>query len=74
MLGRLGPIALVMMCAAAGCKKTGENEYEIQRPTIGTTTDTVRTPDVDVGKDTHTVVTPDVDVHTPGDTARDTTR
>ncbi len=47
----------------AGCKKTGEGEYEIQRPVVGTITDTVRTPTVDVGRDTHRVVTPDVDVN-----------
>ena len=58
----------------AGCERTGEGEYEVQRPVIGTTTDTVRVPTVDVGKDTHLIVTPDVDVNTRSDTARDTTR
>ncbi len=54
--------ALVLVGTAAACKKTGEGEYEVQKPVIGTTTDTVRTPTVEVGKDTHTVVTPKVDV------------
>lgn len=48
----------------AGCKKTGEGEYEVQRPTVGTTTDTVRTPTVDVGttKDTLIITRPNVEV------------
>ena len=39
-----GIAALVITGA---CKKTGEGEYEVQKPTIGTTTDTVETPSVD---------------------------
>jgi hypothetical protein len=40
----------------AGCKKTGEGEYEVERPTVGTTTDTVRVPEVDLGTTTDTFV------------------
>lgn len=59
------------------CKKTGDGEYEVQKPTVGTTTDTVQTPSVETGtvKDTINVpkVTtqkkevnvPKVDVKTP---------
>jgi len=59
------------------CKKTGEGEYEVQKPVVGTTTDTVETPSVETGtvKDTVTVPTvgtekkevnmPKVDVKTP---------
>ena len=52
----------------AGCEKTGENEFEVQRPTVGTTTDTVRIPDIDVNIDTRGG---DVKVDT---TRRDTTK
>ncbi|HEX2779453.1 MAG TPA: hypothetical protein VHM30_08130 [Gemmatimonadaceae bacterium] len=57
-------IALTLAAAAsmAACKKTGEGEYEVQKPVIGTTTDTVHTPSVEVGTDTHTVTTPKVEV------------
>ncbi len=55
-------VALAAVVLLGACKKTGEGEYEIQRPTIGTTTDTLRTPSVEVGTDTHTVTTPRVDV------------
>ena len=64
-LGAMGALVL-------GCSKTGEGEYEVQRPVIGTTTDTVRVPTVEVGRDTQRIVTPDIDVNAPG--RRDTTR
>ena len=63
----------------AGCEKTGEGEYEVQKPVVGVETDTVNTPTVDVGttKDTITVPTveteekevklPTVDVDPPKD-------
>jgi hypothetical protein len=64
---------LVVTLAAAtlmACRKTGENEYEVDKPVIGTEKDTVRTPDVDVGttEDTIVVKRPTVDVNTPADT------
>ena len=55
-------IALAATASLVACKKTGEGEYEVQRPVIGTTTDTVRPPQVEVGSDTHTVTTPKVEV------------
>ena len=53
---------LAAMIAVAGCKKTGEGEYEVEKPVVGTETDTVRTPDVDVGMKKDTITVPDVDV------------
>ena len=59
------------------CRKTGEGQYEVQKPTVGTTTDTVETPSVETGtvKDTlnvpkvttekKEVTVPKVDVKTP---------
>ncbi len=61
--------ALVLGIAlTSACKKTAEGEYEIERPVVGTTTDTVQTPSVDVGtqQDTVVVTTPTVDVDAPG--------
>ncbi len=59
---------VVGVALTASCKKTGEGEYEVERPVIGTTTDTVQTPSVDVGtqQDTVVVTTPTVDVDAPG--------
>ena len=54
-------VALLTLSTAA-CKKTGEGEYEVQKPVVGTQTDTVRTPSVEVGRETTSVVTPDVQV------------
>ena len=71
-----GIAALVVIGA---CKKTGEGEYEVQKPTVGVTTDTVHTPSVETGtvKDTITVpkvttekkviTVPKVDVKTPSE-------
>ena len=54
--------ALVAVTTLAACKKTGEGEYEVQKPVVGTQADTVRTPTVEVGKDTTTVNVPNVQV------------
>ena len=59
------PMIVLTLAAAVSmgaCKKTGDGEYEVQKPVIGTTTDTVHTPQVEVGTDTHTVTTPKVEV------------
>lgn len=53
---------LAALVAVAGCQKTGDREYEVEKPVIGTETDTVRTPDVDVGMKKDTLNVPDVDV------------
>ena len=57
-------VAFATLATLAACKKTGDGEYEVQKPVIGTQTDTVHTPTVTVGTDTHTVVTPKVQVKT----------
>jgi hypothetical protein len=68
---------IAALIVTGACKKTGEGEYEVQKPTVGTTTDTVQTPSVETGtvKDTITVPkvgtekkevnVPKVDVKTP---------
>jgi len=52
-------LALVLagVWTLSGCKKTGNGEYEVQKPVVGTETDTVNTPTVETGtvKDTITV-------------------
>jgi hypothetical protein len=54
-------LTLALAFAAAwtlsGCKKTGDGQYEVQKPVVGTETDTVNTPTVETGtvKDTVTV-------------------
>ncbi len=55
-------LAIAALTSLAACKKTGDGEYEVQKPVIGTTTDTVHTPTVQMGTDTTNVVTPKVSV------------
>ena len=52
----LGAALLVLSLNA--CKKTGENEFQVQTPTVGTETKTVTTPDVDVGTRKDSISTP----------------
>jgi hypothetical protein len=68
---KLAAVAAVMaVVAIAGCKKTGEGEYQVEKPVVGTVTDTVNTPSVDVGKDTVAVTVPTVDVKSPNENKR----
>ena len=50
--------AAVLALPLAACKKTGDNQYQVQTPTIGTDTHTVTTPSVDVGTKVDTINTP----------------
>ncbi|HUR94769.1 MAG TPA: hypothetical protein VMY76_09310 [Gemmatimonadales bacterium] len=71
--------SIAALVVTSACKKTGEGEYEVQKPTVGTTTDTVETPSVETGtvKDTISVPTvgtekkevnvPKVEVKKPSD-------
>lgn len=55
---------LVILAAVAvslgACKKTGEGQYEVEKPVVGTQTDTINTPSVDVGTKVDTITTPTV--------------
>jgi hypothetical protein len=52
--------AIAALWATSACKKTGEGEYEVQKPTVGTTTDTVHTPSVETGTAKDTISVPKV--------------
>ena len=54
--------AVLAVVSISACKKTGEGEYQVERPVIGTQTDTVHTPSVEVGTDTANVTVPKVEV------------
>ena len=55
-------LAIAALTTVAACKKTGENEFEVQTPAVGVQTDTVKTPDVDIVKDSATLTVPKVSV------------
>lgn len=51
------------------CRRTDEpGEFEVDRPTVGTTTDTIRTPTI--GTEERQVTVPDVDVNRDTATVR----
>ena len=52
----------MLAVAVSACKKTGEGEYEVEKPVVGTVTDTVHTPSVDVHMDSTQVTVPKVEV------------
>lgn len=56
--------AIAALVATSACKKTGEGEYQVEKPVIGTETDTVRTPSIETGTVTDTINVPEVDVQT----------
>jgi hypothetical protein len=55
-------VALAGVVALSACKKTGEGEYEVEKPVVGTVTDTINTPSIEVGTDSTTVAVPKVEV------------
>jgi len=54
----------------SACKKTGEGQYQIEKPVIGTQTDTIHTPTVEVGTDTAKVKVPTIKVKSASDNAK----
>lgn len=52
--------AMLAVVSISACKKTGEGEYQVEKPVVGTQTDTIHTPTVDVGTETTTVAVPKV--------------
>lgn len=60
-------VTLAALTALSACKKTGEGQYEVQKPVIGTETDTVHTPTVETGtvKDTVVLTRPTVEIKKP---------
>ena len=58
---KLAAVAAVMaVVSISACKKTGEGQYQVEKPVIGTQTDTIHTPTIDVGTQTTTVAVPKV--------------
>jgi hypothetical protein len=56
--------AVAAFALTSACEKTGEGEYQVEKPVIGTETDTVETPSVETGTVKDTISVPDVDVNT----------
>src|SRR3954467_11841366 len=54
--------AIMAVVSISACKKTGDGEYQVEKPVVGTQPDTIHTPTVDVGTDTAQVAVPKVEV------------
>ena len=52
--------AVMAIVSISACKKTGEGEYQVEKPVVGTQTDTIHTPTLEVGTQTTTVAVPKV--------------
>lgn len=60
---KLAAVAAVLAAVTvSACKKTGPGEYEVQKPVIGTQTDTITTPTMSVGTASTTISVPEVQV------------
>jgi len=60
---KLAAVAAVMAAVSvSACKKTGEGQYEVEKPVVGTQTDTISTPTVSVGSESTKVAVPKVEV------------
>jgi hypothetical protein len=58
---KLAAVAAVMaVVSISACKKTGDGEYQVEKPVVGTQTDTIHTPTIQVGTETTTVAVPKV--------------
>lgn len=55
--------ALAILAASiTACSKTESGDLEVEKPVIGTVTDTLNVPTVEIGTDTTMVKTPDIDI------------
>lgn len=62
--------AATIALTATACKKTGDGTYVIQKPVLGTVTDTVHTPTVTTGVDTSRVAVPKLQVRHDSETIK----
>ena len=54
--------AIAAFALTTACEKTGEGEYQVEKPVIGSETDTMETPSVETGTVKDTINVPEVDV------------
>ncbi len=56
-------IGLAMLAVAVtACSKTESGDLEVEKPVVGTVTDTLNVPSVEIGTDTATIKVPDIDI------------
>jgi hypothetical protein len=52
----------ILAASITACSKTKDGDLEVEKPVVGTVTDTLNVPSVDVTTDTAKVAVPDVDI------------
>ena len=62
LVGKLLVVAALLAVSVSACKKTESGDLEVEKPVVGTVTDTLNVPKVEVGSDTVGVKVPNVDV------------
>jgi hypothetical protein len=62
LVGKLLVVAALLAVSITACKKTESGDLEVEKPVVGTVTDTVNVPKVEVGMDTTKVAVPTVEV------------
>ena len=62
-------VLAILAATVTACSKTKEGDLEVEKPVVGTVTDTLNVPSVDVTTDTAKVTVPNVDVDVHKDTA-----
>ncbi|MEO7502821.1 MAG: hypothetical protein ABIW94_09300, partial [Gemmatimonadaceae bacterium] len=55
-------VAALLAVSVTACKKTESGDLEVEKPVVGTQTDTLNVPTVEVGMDTAMVKVPTVKV------------
>jgi hypothetical protein len=62
LVGKLLVVAALLAVSVTACKKTESGDLEVEKPVVGTVTDTLNVPKVEVGTDTTNVTVPKVEV------------
>jgi hypothetical protein len=62
LVGKLLVMAAILAVSVTACKKTDSGDLQVEKPVIGTVTDTLNIPKVEVGTDTTKVTVPAVEV------------
>ena len=52
----------ILAASITACSKTKDGDLEVEKPVVGTVTDTLNVPSVDVTTDTAKVAVPDIDI------------
>lgn len=55
-------VLAILAASITACSRTESGDLEVEKPVVGTVTDTINVPTVEIGTDTTTIKTPDIDI------------